>query len=40
MEMIDFKENKDKAHIQAKISFLAELLKEYAPHTPFLSYFP
>jgi hypothetical protein len=40
MEMIDFKENKDKAHIQAKISFLAEILKEYAPHTSFLSYFP
>ncbi len=40
MEMIDFKENKDKAHIQAKINFLSELLKEYAPHTAFLSYFP
>jgi hypothetical protein len=40
MEMIDFKENKDKPHIQAKINFLSELLRDYAPNTAFLSYFP
>lgn len=40
LEIIELREFKDKPQLNLKITFLAELLKEYATGEAFLSYFP
>jgi hypothetical protein len=40
LEIIELREFKDKPQLNLKITFLTELLKEYATGEAFLSYFP